>query len=382
MHPKTDNGVIILGGHVQGLGILRILGRKRIPGIVIDSTYANLARKSKFCIRFWRRCNEELLDFLISLGKKGRYKNWVVFPSNDFHVRLLSENRKILEPFFILGTDEWKVVRIFYNKKNTYALAEKTGTPFAGTFYPENIDDMDSREISFPCIIKPAVMHEFYRQTGKKVLVCHDKPSLKENYGRALAVIPADEILIQDVIPGPSRNQFSACFLFLQGKTYVHLTACRMRQHPIDYGNATTYAETVDIPILKGYGERILRAANYNGLCEVEFKLDERDGQYKFLEVNTRTWKWHSIANKAQTPFLKTYYDYLTGKEIIPVEGYKSASFRHSVTDLPTQLRLLAGGFDYWKQKRKPVEDAVWAREDMMPWLWEKIYLPHMILTR
>jgi hypothetical protein len=155
-----------------------------------------------------------------------------------------------------------------------------------------------------------------------------------------------------------------------------------MRQHPLDFGNATTYAETVDIPQLREYGERILKAANYNGICEVEFKLDDRDFQYKFLEVNARTWKWHTIANKADTPFIKNYFDYLTGNDIQPIEGFSRCSFFHFLTDFPIQLLLFFKGNRYWNRLIKPVERAVWAIDDIMPWFYEKFYLFYFLLKR
>ncbi len=375
-------GVIVLGGHVQALGILRIFGREGIPGIIIDDARKNLARHSKYCTSFYHRSDDQLLQFLLGLGKNKKYQDWIIFPSNDFHVKILSENKKLLEKFYIISTDEWEVISLFYNKRATYKLASNLEIPIAPTYFPKNERELDSIRIQYPCIVKPAVMHKFYRQVRKKVLVCRDKEELEKNYRKAVQFIPANEIIIQEIIRGPGRNQFSACFLFLNGKTFVHLVACRMRQHPLDFGNATTYAETVDIPILKEYGERILKAANYNGVCEVEFKLDERDNRYKFLEVNTRTWKWHTIANKAETPFLKIYYDYLTGNKIEQIKGYKNASFSHMITDFPTQLQLLANGAKYWKRKMSPVECAVWANDDPMPWFWEKIYLPYLIMNR
>jgi predicted ATP-grasp superfamily ATP-dependent carboligase len=155
-----------------------------------------------------------------------------------------------------------------------------------------------------------------------------------------------------------------------------------MRQHPLDFGNATTYAETIDIPELKQYAERILLAADYNGLCEVEFKMDERDNQYKFLEVNTRTWKWHSIANKAETPFLKQFYLYLNGTEITPVNGFKKTSFFHLITDIPIRIKLLLAGFSYWNRVVSPVENAVYTADDLKPWIMEKLYLPYLIFSR
>jgi D-aspartate ligase len=379
---KEFQGAIVIGGHVQGLGIVRILGREGIPSIVIDNTKINLAKHSKYCHTFFKVEDDSLLDFLNNLAQMQKHKGWVIFPTNDFHVKLLSQNKQKLEKEFIVGTDTWQSVRIFYNKRETYKLAINLKIPVALTFFPDNEKQLEELNIEFPCIIKPAVMHEFYKKTKRKVFVCWNLLELKYNYKKALEIIPAEEVIVQEIIKGSGRNQFSACFLFLNGKTYIHLTACRMRQHPLDFGNATTYAETVYVPHLKEYGERILKAANFNGICEVEFKLDDRDNQYKFLEVNTRTWKWHAIANKAGTPFIKNYYDYLTGKNIQPLEGFTIASFCHSVTDVPIQLKLFFKRFSFWNRKIKPVENAVWASDDILPWFYEKIYLSFFIFKR
>ena len=45
-------GAIVLGGHAQGLGIIRSLGRKNIKVFLIDETAANIARFSKYCTLF------------------------------------------------------------------------------------------------------------------------------------------------------------------------------------------------------------------------------------------------------------------------------------------------------------------------------------------
>jgi predicted ATP-grasp superfamily ATP-dependent carboligase len=368
-------GAIIIGGHVQGLGIVRILGREGIPCLVIDNTKINLAKHSKYCYNFFRVEDDLLFDFLNNSVQIQQYRGWVIFPTNDFHVKLLSQNKQQLEKNFIVSTDAWSTVSKFYNKRETYKIAKNLKIPIALTFFPENEEQLQGLNVGFPCIIKPAVMCDFYKKTKKKVFVCRNLMELKANYNKAAGLIPSDEIMVQEIIKGPGRNQFSACFLFLMGKTYLHLTACRMRQHPLDFGNATTYAETVDIPQLKEYGERILKAEDYNGICEVEFKLDDRDNQYKFLEVNSRTWKWHTIANKAGTPFVKKYFDYLIGKIIQPSEGFSKSSFLHSLTDIPVQLQLLLKGYGYWNRKIRPFEPAVWAIDDPIPWFFEKVYI-------
>ena len=381
-YQKNKIGAVVLGGHVQSLGIVRILGRHGIPVVVIDKDRFNLARHSKYCSAFHRVDDEELLPFLNGLGASNIYSKWILFASNDFHVQLLSRNKQQLERYFIVSTDSWDVIKLFYNKRYTYQLTARLNIPMAATFFPDSEADLNAITVRYPCIIKPAVMFDFYKRLKTKVLVCNDEKELLCNYHKALEVIPANEIIVQEIIPGASKNQFSACFLFLQEKSYVSLTACRMRQHPLEFGNATTYAETADIAILKEFGEQILSAAHYQGVCEVEFKLDERDHQYKFLEVNPRTWKWHSIANKAETPFLKLYYDYLTGNAIQPIAGFKNASFCHFLTDFPIRWQLFFRRYEYWNRKTAPMESAVWALDDAKPWFFEKIYLIQFILKR
>ncbi|MBN2396272.1 MAG: hypothetical protein JXC36_07410 [Candidatus Atribacteria bacterium] len=378
----STKGIIVLGGHIQALGIVRILGRHGINALVIDNTTKNIARHSKYCIAFIKSADAEIITLLLKLGVDKKYAGWIIFPTNDYHVKLLSINKPELEKYFIVSTDKWDVVNTFYNKCNAYKLAQEINIPFPKTWYPSSEQDISPDELTFPCIVKPAVMHEFYRKVRKKVFLCRNYNELLNNYRKALKIIPAEEIIIQEIIPGSGVNQYSACFLFLNGKSFVSLTACRMRQHPIDFGNATTYAEVVEVPEILVYAEKLLGTAKYNGLCEVEFKRDIRDGVFKFLEVNTRTWKWHAIANKAGTPFLKSYYDMLNGKTINSVKGFTKASFLHVLTDIPVRLQLLLKGHKHWNRKIKPCENAVYAHDDMKPWLYEKLYLLNLIRTR
>src|SRR5260370_2076373 len=77
----------------------------------------------------------------------------------------------------------------------------------------------------------------------------------------------------------------------------------RLRQLPPDFGRASTYVETTDVPLLESLSHRLLRAVDYYGLAELEYKLDPRDGQYKLLDFNARTWGYHSLGGRAGVDF-------------------------------------------------------------------------------
>ncbi len=374
-------GVIVIGGHVQGLGIVRILGKLGLPIVVLDATSVNIARHSRYCKLFVKYPDNDLLNFLLVFGKSKKYKKYILLPTNDKHVEVLSKNKKILSEYFTVGTDSWDVVEKCYNKRLTYSIAENLNISIPKTWMPDSIDELKGENIEYPCIIKPAVMHGFYAHFKTKVFVCNNKEELFENYKLAVKFIPPEEVIIQEIIDGGSEHLYSACFLFDGDNIINSFVGCRARQHPPDFGKATTFAQIADNEELIEISTKLLKHINYHGVCEVEYKFDTLDGDYNFLEINPRTWKWHSIADKAGVNLLENYQAYLTNGNIKPQGEVKKASFRHLVTDIPTLLKYKRKGI-YKKHNKYPVKYAVWEQHDLLPALFELIYLPILIWKR
>jgi predicted ATP-grasp superfamily ATP-dependent carboligase len=382
--PKTTTpGIVVLGGHVQGYGIVRIYGQNNIPCIVVDKSRYNITRHSKYCVAFHKVGYDDLIEFLIKLGRQNKYKDWLLMPTDDYYVRLLSQNKTELDEHFTVTVDDWEVINIFFNKKNSYPLAQAAGLPVPKTFYPDSFSDVKlmSEDISFPCIIKPAIMLDFYRHFKKKVFVCNNRGELERNYLTTSTAINPNELLIQEIIPGSSEHQYSVGIFFDRDRSYNYLVARRKRQHPVDFGNATTYAETVDVPVLVEYAHKILSRAKFFGLCEVEFKFDERDKQYKFLEVNPRTWKWHLISQSADIPFLPSLYRYFTEGRPIIATGFKKAGWRDMVTDLPIILDMMRKGL-YNRADKTKTASAVANPSDLRPFIFQLLYLPYLFFKR
>ena len=380
-HKQAKPGVIIIGGHVQGLGIARVFGTNHIDTILLDTTGVNLTRHSKYCKRFIKYEKGKLFEKLNWLAQEGSYQNWLLMPTNDEIVGLLSERKDQLSKFFKVSTEDEGVLKYFFNKRLTYKLASDLEIAIPKTWMADNWNELNDMDITYPCIIKPAVMHTFYSQTKQKVFVCKNKSELRANYERALKLIPHQEIIVQDIIPGTSEHQYSVCFMFDGQKPLVTLAARRARQHPPDFGNATTYAETVDIPQVVERGIKILKKVNFSGVCEVEFKFDTRDNDFKFLEVNPRTWKWHSIAEKSNSPILMSLYNYTYDLEPVIKNDQDEATFRHLATDIPTMIKMRLSKMNYSKTK-KNTKFAVWNSKDLAPAFFELLYLPYFIIKR
>ena len=96
-------GAIIIGGHYQGLGALKSLGEKGIPLCLLDSEL-HIGRFSRYATKFYR-CpsvkNETIfLHFLKGLATEEKLQDWIVFPTDDETVYLLSRHKEELERFF------------------------------------------------------------------------------------------------------------------------------------------------------------------------------------------------------------------------------------------------------------------------------------------
>ena len=131
---------------------------------------------------------------------------------------------------------------------------------------------------------------KFHLRNRSKGLARGQRVPVADFLENAAKFMPRDQILIQDLIPGDGDYQYSFCSFFKQGQPQASVVTCRRRQHPFEFGRASTYVESVEMPLLEEYSTRFLREIDFYGLVEMEFKRDARDGQYRLLDVNGRTW--------------------------------------------------------------------------------------------
>jgi len=132
--------------------------------------------------------------------------------------------------------------------------------------------------------------------------------------------------------------------------------------------------------------DRLLRALDYTGLVEVEFKQDARDGRFKLLDVNPRVWGWHTLGARAGVDFPYLMWLLLQGEEIKETHGRPGVGWMRLVTDLPVAAREIIGGRlplrEYLSSFRRPLESAVYACDDLLPGLLELPLLFYLSFKR
>ncbi len=376
-------GAIVIGGHFQGLGVVRALSTRGVPVVLLDHEFST-ARFSKHVKRFIKspsvQDGEQFFRFMQEIATQYDLKGWVVFPTDDEAVYFLSKYREALSDLLRITTPEWDIIRFAYDKKATYRLAEKINLSIPMTWFPDHAGDLEKLDLPYPVIVKPAVMRDFFRVTHKKVFRAVDLEDLRIQYAKACQIIDPSNIIIQEEIPEVWNHLYSFCPFFKNGHVHARVIAKRIRQHPMDFGHASTYAKTIELPELEQLGTRFLEAINYYGLCEVEFIKDKRDGKFLFLEVNPRIWGWHTLAVRAgvNLPFL-VYQDML-GFESRNGNYRKDVKWIRLITDTPTAfMQILKGRMhyrEYLDSLRGEKEFAVFSWDDPVPFAMEILRLP------
>ncbi len=384
-HHSKKIGAVIIGGDFQGLGILRSLARKNVPVCLLDKGLC-IGRFSRYTKKF-KRCpsvGQEALffNFLIDLAREQELRGWLIYPNDDETVCFLAKHKEKLGEYYKVTTPSWDVVRFAYEKRLTYQLAEKSGIAIPRTFYPGNVSELGRLDIEFPVIIKPSVKEPFYTKTRKKAIQVNDREQLIREFTKAASLINSSGLMVQELIPGGPDYLFSVGSLYKNGEFLGKVVARRVRQHPMDFGHATTYAEAVDISELEEHAKKILGAMGFYGLSEVEFMLDPRDGRYKLIEVNARPWGWHTLAIGAgvDLPFL-SYQDML-GEEVKQNGFNTDAKWIRLVTDTFTAMGEIFKGrmktTDYLRSLKGKKQFAVLSVTDPLPFIMELLMLPYL----
>jgi D-aspartate ligase len=382
-------GALVIGGDHPGLGIVRSLGRRGIPVYVVEDQYC-VSSFSKYAKRIIRvkdmRDEEKTVEAVLEIGRRFGLEGWVLFPTRDETVAAFARHRSRLAEIFRVTTPDWECVRWAWDKNNTHVLAKQLGIPAPETWNPRSLDELRELYPRLPLAIKPAVKENFFYATGAKAWRANTREELDRLFEKARQQIKPEEIMVQEIIPGDGNCQLSYCAFFRDGKVHSSLVARRKRQHPHEFGRAATYVESMEMPEIEELSERFLKAIDYYGLVEIEFKQDQRDGQYKLLDVNARTWGFHSLGFPAGVDFPYLLYADQVGKPIERSRGKSGVGWLRLVTDVPVALSGLVLGrlniSSYLESIWRTRAESVFALNDPLPSVGEIVLLPYLVFKK
>ena len=391
--------VVVFGGHIQALGLARQVGGltnewlaencKREVILLVDDGFS-VARFSRSITKtIVYHSIGELASIVESLVLPN--KGTLLFPTNDKAVEWLCRHYEEYKERFALGVPEPDVIALFNNKRTAYKYAAANKVPCPECWYPDTLAEVKelSDALPYPVVVKPAIMYSFHATFGKKAFRCDKAEELMSVYKRiADAHYPLESILIQEFLTGGPKHLYSYGVMTAEGRVLVSIEANRVRQNPMDFGNSTTFAVTCDIPEIEAQSVRLLAETQYSGLGEVEWMWDEKSGQYKFLEINTRAWKWHTMSNMLGFSFIGSMIDWFDGQNTCTphITHPSPVAWCERLTDWAVVTKEMLHGrmklLDVIKSYKIPHESAVWSWKDPLPGIIYILLSPILYLKR
>jgi D-aspartate ligase len=361
--------------HHGALGVARTLGKLGVPVYAIaEDAYTPLARSRYLTKAFvWDSCPTDPESFVkaMSLIAEVIARPTIIFPMDDLSAVFVAENAAPLARWFIIPPVPPQLPRQLANKACFHALCADIGIPLARSVVPHSFDDVRAftESTEFPVVVKAAEQWLPLKDTfvTKIIKTPEQLFNLCENYNYD----GGQGLIIQEHIPG--EDWICHGYYNSDKNINVTFTGRKLRSYPPDAGS-TALGVSIDNETLRCVSEELLKAVAYSGIIDMDWREDERDGQYKILDCNPRVGQnFRMFENRAGIDVVRAQHLDLSGRHFdnaALVEGRLFAVESFYALALLRRLPRGASKQDAGKfLPSKSRELAWWSSDDPMPFL-------------
>jgi predicted ATP-grasp superfamily ATP-dependent carboligase len=383
---NVSHPAVVCGLGPTGLAMVRSLGRRGVRVLGVESDPRQWGVSSRYlCDRIalnGSHGDAGLLEHLIALGRR-LPEQAVLFPATDDYVTFISRHQEELQPFFLFPQPRVPLHEMV-DKRTMNALVERYRLPAPKTHFPDKSDDVRriAQEMDFPCVIKPIFSLSWRRKEMEnvvghhKVIKARSAEELEQQYERLAQGEP--RLMIQELVCGEDSrmHEFSA-YCNRQSDALGAFVGRKLRLHPPEFGSASLVTSVWEPELVERVAQ-FLRDIGYCGLCNIEFKRDVRDNQFKFIELNARYGLWDCLGIRCGMDLPWMAYCDLTGQPVAPQRDYRTGvKWLYFEKDIYAFLRCRRSGeltAPQWLiSLRGEKQHALFAWDDPAPaarWLW------------
>jgi D-aspartate ligase len=328
--PLIQNPAIVLDLGVNGLGVIRSLGRKgvRVTGVVYVEQ--GVARYSRYCevadLPNIEVGEAEFLSSLLALCK-GMPAPPVLFPTSDESTELLSKHEEALASNALFVLPARQTLLDILNKNRTARIANECGIRIPATHIASSLADLCELApwMRYPILYKPRNHYNVHLPGRAKNFVFDRPTDLTSFFG----VHPhlASQGIFQEIIRGGDGHILVCTAYFDRNSEPLAVyTGRKIRQLQPDYG-VTSYGISEDLPGIAETTICFLRKIGYRGLAAVEYVEDRDTGQVYFIEINGRSYYHNALflscgVNLPWIAYLDAVRHPMLAREVKPRQEY------------------------------------------------------------
>ncbi len=290
---------VILGSDITAYSLARSFHEEYgIKSITLSMSQKGYVADSSFIEnRFFPGLEKDeiAVSKLLEVGKEfeGR-KKLILFGCGDWYVRIIIENKDKLSPYYIIPYIDEDLLNRIVLKDKFYEICEEIGVDYPKTYVYECGKENDMKfDFNYPVIAKPAnsAMYHYAKFAGKKkVFKFNNEKELRAMLKRLEQTDYNYKFLIQDMIPGDdSYMRVLTCYCDKNSKVRFAALGHTLIEDPSPtaIGNPVAIVNEVN-PDIVAAATKFLEHIGYVGFANFDVKYDERDGKYKFFEINVR----------------------------------------------------------------------------------------------
>jgi D-aspartate ligase len=334
--------------HHGTLGVIRSLGRTGVPVYSSLETGSPPAATSRYLspdiIGVLSPSDPELNIGALKAfqGRVGRPV--VIVPVDDNGALFLAENADALRPALLLPPQRPDLPRAVASKANIPHLCAMANAATPETLILSTAEDLAaaSSAIRYPAVVK--IAQPWLLPLGlRPAFLAHCREDVVE-YQSLLRARSMADIVVQEYIPDEhAEDWFYHGYHREGGEPVVGFTGRKIRSYPPFFG-ATSYGLSIVNEEILAVSQRILRQLGYAGIVELEFRLDKRDRQYKFVDFNPRLGaQFQFLRNESGIDVVRAMHLDLTGRDVPDGRQVEGCAF---LSDFADPAAFVA----YWRQ--------------------------------
>ena len=366
---KMSRGVI----HHGALAVARTLGRAGLPVYaVVDDAFTPLAMTRYLKKAFvWDSYPDDPESFVKAMSEIGKFiaRPTIVIPMDDLSAVFVAENAASLAPWFIVPRVPPDLPHRLANKACLHALCAEIGIPSARTIFPHALEDVRAfaAETKFPVLVKGAEQWVPLKDMSSARLI--QTPEQLFTFCENCNYEASRPLIVQEYIPGD--DWISHGYYNSPKNISVTFTGRKLRSYPSDAGS-TALGLSIANEELRLVSEKLLHAVGYSGIIDMDWRKDERDGQYKLLDCNPRVGQnFRMFENTDGIDVVRAQHLDLSGRRVdnaAPVDGRLFSVESFYVLALLRRLPRGASKEDATKYlPAKSRERAWWSSDDPIP---------------
>ena len=322
----TSRPVILLGGGASTLAAVRSLGKAGIR-IYASGRAGCRAMRSRYCHKsipvpagtpvkqWWHR-------ILIEKAQP-ELEGAVILVGCDESLEFVEENVDALRQRYLVEEFRPELRRAMLDKQATLELAREVGVPIPQFWDVDSAEDVLAirDELRFPVMVKPLSSYTFMEDFGRKLFIIQDNfDEVVEKV--ALCRDRGHEVMVVEMIPGPD-SLLSSYYTYRTpaGELLYDYTKSVIRRWPVNRGGGC-FHQSEWLPETAEMGRRLFEGIGWQGIGNVEFKRDTRDGQLKIIEVNGRLTAGHPLVTESGAAIDVAIYCHLTGQQVPKIAQY------------------------------------------------------------